>query len=974
MILELLLTAGAEVALTKAISAIAGFIKQDRLGRLLLLLYEEYGAEADLERSAFLSWRTDDALSHRLLAVATGADGELSDESKLAEVIAPHLVRCDDDIRKELSRRMSEATREFAPLVVAELPEATQLIVNRVDASTRETTAAVEGLKRAFGSREHEESLAEALLSGPLDHARARSLIERSQNLAEDDKPAEAAELMLQACGQLDEKGLDVLSETYRARAGELLVAAGDSDQAATVFQQAALGQLTRGSSLAESTIRMFARSAGSEDEWRVHALQAKLAWMADTGEAESALRTAAQRDPEIWLAELVDLLTVTAGWNEILQKSVDLSAITDASRLLRAKLGRAEALAATGDPGAEEYWATILAAADSESAEASGLAYQRRALRLAFDDRPEEAQIAYREAMKRWRDRSEAGEQLAESYYGALAAAFTGALPSFDQDVMPVAAEMRGSTTLPAARAERLEYRAMAQRLSGRLREALLTYGRVLWIHRLSGSLMGLLATEERYAELLHQADRPKLAVAHYLSAGKAKEAANTAKSVRDEELEEVIELSGPGWERAATYYLIQRIGGSLSEDWVEQNLSRMLEDAEGDGRPWLGPDPRSASRAAIAAVALQVPDAERERVYAVLEAETETAMPDGRRAAGRALVLGTNAGLWDASMRAVELFLAEPQLSGVEVGWVAERLADSTEVRKCVMSAAKEGSRSALEAAALSEVGSVVELSAIANGHLERVTSLKSVEHKGTSVSIGMGTDLSDLGLFASVADSAHAEDLASRLLDLVIDPEEPEMHRASGTDALLYMIESVEEQTLRRIVDVASPLAVGNYEPSPWDQNETDPLSAFRVNMHKPSALQATALRLVASAEASLGPNSDSVVPQAVEDALTSDDATVLVGGLEAARVEHVSVSVEPIVSATNHPDPRVRRTALRTLIEIGPVPRTVVERLLDDESPAVRRVLLEIDTPAEDREWIRGALRADPHAYLRALARS
>jgi hypothetical protein len=977
VILELLLTAGADVALTRAISSITGFLQQDQLGRLLLLLHEEFGDQADLDKPAFMAWRRDENLAQRLLAVAEGSAEPSADESALAAAIADHLVRTEPGEVRPFSERIAEATRTLAPLAVQELPEATNLIVNRVDASEESLLKAMDALGRTFRSNVlgQEEGLGAALLKGPLDHAGARELVEEAEQKAEE-LPGDAGELLLAGADRLDDGGLTVLAEIYRARAAGLLSTAGEQERAAEYFESAAFGQISRGSSLARITINAFGRSALPADRWRVDALDSRLSWIGDARSALEALRQAVSesgQDQE-WLAQFAELLVMTDGWEEILLITNELPDPEDPTNRLRIQLARAEAMSALHTPDADGFWTDLLENADKGDPEAAGRAWQRRGLRLALDDRPKEAQSAYRAAMERWNALPAFEEQVADCFYSALAVAWTAAMRSTDEDLMPLASELRGSTAVPAARAERLEFRAMASRLSGRLRDALFTYGQVLWIHRLSGSLIGLLATEERIAELLEQAERPQQALAHYLRAGKLKEAAGTLDALNHDQVEEILQLDGPGWVRAAEYGVIRRVAGTLSDDFVAAHLDVILTDAETGEASWLGPNPQHAAREAISAVAIQVPEASRGHVLGILRQEFRSAMPDGRKVAGRGLVLGTNVGLWDARDLAIEGFLAEPQFSGVDLQWIAEQARDFPEVMEQLISAAKEGSASALEAVALAGTTThQSELTEIANTRIDKANSLKSVTKTETGTTVGMSDGLEDLGLVASLADPEHAEALASRLLELVPDDEEPEMHRASALGALYNMVDQLSREQLERLVKLASPLCLGEYKESPWDMSNTDPLSAFRIDLHRPNSLRAVALSAVARAEAKLGGDRISVIPRALDEALSSDDTTLLVGGLEASNDANPPAPPELVGAAMKHREARVRVAALRALIEKGSISRPVVELALRDRSAAVRQVLLQTDKPPEIRDVVREAMRGDSDAYLRALAR-
>jgi tetratricopeptide (TPR) repeat protein len=980
MILGLLLGAGVEVALGRAVETIAGYLRQDKLGRLLLLIQDEFGEEMDLDVSAVLSWRTDDVLATRLLAAAESVPGELSNPSALAEVIRPHLVHSEPPQADDLSGRIADAAREFGPLIVREPPDIAVLLGNRADSHHAEQMDALGTIERLFRVQagEHEESPGEALLRGPLEHADARDLVERSQQLAETD-PAGGGELLLQAADRLDAKGLGPIAETYRARAGELLLTADETTAGAEAFVAAARGQLKRGSSQARMTLSTFSRLAGGEQAWMVRALQARLGWIVAAAEARDAFREAVDHsdgDPA-WLADYGDLLVLVEQWPEILEVTAEVGTdVADEDVALRLELARAEAHSATGEADADSNWHRLLERIDREMGDAAaGLAWQRRALRLAYDDRGDEARAAYRSAMQRWSRISGHEEQMADAFYGMISAAASAGLMVQDQDLMPLAAEMRGLPSVDAARAGRLEYRAMSRRLAGQLPDALENYGQALWIHRLSGSLSGVLSLRERIGELLEEAGRAQQAIAHYLRAGQTKRALGLVQALPAAEIEAVLRLESPVWERVGVYAVLEKIGRSISAAFVAAHLERMLEDARSDAPVWLGPNARFAAREALATVSIQAPAARRPELLEILKEDFAASLPAGRQAAGFGLVLGTNAGHWDETELLVEGFLSEHQFSGVASGWVAERAHESQQIFETLVTAAKDGSEIALEVLGMLEpdhpvVPAVTEL---ANEKLEKLGSLKAVKRSGRETSVGFGMNLGRYGLIGSVADESHRRKLTEVLLNVALDDEEPEEHRATALAAIYNMAAGLQAGTVRRVLGTIKPLCFGRYGESEWDELQgDDPLSRFRVGLHTPNALRAMAIQLAGRLEKQLGQSDGRYAARAVEEALRGQDSILLRGGLEAVSDTAVDVPPDAVERLLGDEDIRVRAAAIKATVSLGRATDEIIEKAAADVSPIVRQVLLDIEEPAESRKLARELLGRDPDAYLRAMA--
>jgi hypothetical protein len=98
---ELLAGAGLKLALQGVVGGVRAFVKQDNLGRLLVLLHADFGKRTDLGRDVFYSWRADPDLQASLRAVLGRLPITDAAVTALARQIEPRLVRTPDDGRAQ---------------------------------------------------------------------------------------------------------------------------------------------------------------------------------------------------------------------------------------------------------------------------------------------------------------------------------------------------------------------------------------------------------------------------------------------------------------------------------------------------------------------------------------------------------------------------------------------------------------------------------------------------------------------------------------------------------------------------------------------------------------------------------------------------------------------------------------------------------------------------------------------------------
>ncbi|MDX6609278.1 MAG: hypothetical protein QOF85_1203 [Solirubrobacterales bacterium] len=970
-----------------AASQLRQYFEQDRLGRLLLLLHDEFGEDTSLTRADFLDWRNDPAIASALTHCLTGASADLD---LLASAIETRFSAVDEARRHAVAADIAATAKRFAPLTAQELSQATTYLGNRIDASAVETrndiTQTLERLFAAHTPVAQPERPGEALLRGPLEQAGARKLVEAARAAADAD-PSRAAGLFLEACDRLDEHALGVVAEGYRQRAAQLLIAAGESKRGVELLADVAGARLERGSELARSTLHDLDRDDLPKPAWLDAWLGAKLDWPLDPdGYADALLEAIDEHEPpRAVLVDAVDLLLLLGRFEDVADLVEPLSA--DVAELdYRLDLGLAEARSRLGSPMAEDLWSRLLDRSGGEPLIA-GIVWQRRGLCLAESDRVDEALAAYRNAMRAWSEARQGDEQLAEAFYCLQAVSLNAGRDPIDYELWPLAAEMRGDAEMPVARAERLEHRAMKQRLKGELRQALYTNSRALLIHRRSGSIQGVMSVRERLGELYGQAGEPISSLQSYALAGKGKEAREMAPQCDRDELEQVLDLDGPSWQRAAEYRVIAEVGEQLSPELVGRLLPIMRGDLLRVATAPFALDVSAAARHALCVVSLKLAADKRDVAIEVMREELEHAPLENMQAASRALMLGTDLGLWEQTPLLIEAYLEDSAASGVESGWIAKRaLLDPAAVRQ-LREAALEGSKAALLALAiaehLSEDAAIVsddpQLCRLCTEWLASVGNLSGIHrNKGEggrpSMSVGWGRNFFQLGIVARFAEKMPRRELVEQLLAVTDSAEEPESNRARAVEALTNVSTALDRTEITELIGKLRPLAAGEHPTSRWDQNEDHPFSAVRVLFHRPGELRGEALNFLGVVGQRFPDLASDWLPELIDAALQQKDHSTLLGALSAsARLPELRrlPLIAPHLDASRAP---LRVGALRAWAASG---EALPERglaLAQDSAPVVRMALAEIapELPEPQRSEVLAELAHDPDLVIAAEA--
>ena len=972
---SLLLGKALDAVLRGGKAAASRFFASSATERLLWLLYEQHGDEADLPKDAFAAWERDTALRTELARLIDGQTAAAAAPRILAPLIEPYLVRTPVGERRALAESIARSAARAAPYVVQTLAEAT-------GAAAARTERIGEGLLAAMSARDRDGALTRALVQGPLEITGQAQTAAEAERLAEAGEPGETADLYLQVAAALDDHQLTVAAEAYRERAAMLLYDAGDSERAAPLLVEVGRARARRGSDLAGSTARSLRKAPGAVAAV-VDGVEALHDWPLDSGGAIAALRAAADassgEERIRWLADLVGLMSISEPADAVLAATGDLDAPLAPGAQLELELDLLDAVEVVeGAEAAETRWTDVLDWVDTRAGAAErGLAWQRRGVCLARRGDTPAAETAFRKAMAQWAQSSAGGEQVADALYSLQAAmALNGGFPGDPEDRV-LAAELRGPGESEAARAEMLTQWGMRARIRGKLPQALRNYWHAYAIARRSGSLVSRIEIAETLAELFAETGRGGIALSLSIAAGGGKRAAELAQALPGEEVAAALRPHGARWERGATWHAVavtgRRLPAAAARDLVPIVLAASRESNIGFGPPAL------PARRALAALAPFAESDMREEVLDQLRLELQGPPLDQRKAAAQALVLATNAGITDATEDLLRAFAADPlNMRGVHRGWLRERLEERPELAEIVRSGALEGSEPLL--ALLVEAGLAeghAEVEAACTKDAQQTAEIQTVREGDGEISIGMGGSFHLSGITGRCAEPPARAALLGRMLEMARDPRDSEENRAVAVAAVDNLAPALTLAQAREAAEGLGPLSLGNYPASIVDENLDDPLSPTQIRLHTPQLLRAAAIGALAELAAAHPKLDRGDVVAAVAAGLRDGPEIVVAAALGALAQLPAMCSPVPLEHALLSPDRQVRDAALVAwLLREGALPDDRhLEALLRDPDEGIRwRVLVAASKdPERGPALLARIAQEDEDVYFRLVAR-
>jgi tetratricopeptide (TPR) repeat protein len=828
---------------------------------------------------------------------------------------------------------------------------------------------------------------ARALLQGPVEALGLGPRLRETESLVEAGRHAEAAEGFLEIGRALVDKRHHVSAEVMRERAAGAFKEGGELATAFELYVQVARDEFERGAE-AQFTARRAREVAPVGKEWLAEGLMARALWPEHEDEVVPVLARAWEEARETpaeaeWAAALVEVLSVLGRLEEAVDVAEDACErlpLAEGPRL-RLELDR---LDAAGELGLdmEQAWRALIDWTRGLADETSALVWQRRGVYLTRRGRPEESVEAFREALERW-GRVEGGEdQLAESYFAEQLAWELAGRMSWSMDgARSIAAELRGDPRSAAATAQRLVDRGLRELVEGKhMWEAKRCFFLALAIHRRAGNLRGIFEAHDRLARLLLQVGEGSRALAHLVLRGDEKRAGEVAAGAQDWDwsyMGSVLRLGGPSWERAASYAVLAEAGGRMPDDELAAAAPGLIAASKEPSDFAPGPQPAHQARRALAAVACGLPDELLEEGLRILRDEVRRGGWADREAV-RALGLVTRLGRSDETAFLFEASLAEDANAVKnESGLLIEQLREDGDLRAQASRAALDGNREAL---------SLLAYAGLEDGEAElrercsdRVRSYVDAPEK-KEVPGERSAELVillELGVFGRYCEAELRRRLAERLLCFALDPDELEPSRASAVGALTNLADALDAEQAPRIHEGLLTLAVGAYGSS-WQSavSSDHPLSRFQISLGRPGELRAAAIDALCEVVAEHDTGTDGL-DQILEPALSTQDPTLIVAVLTGLiRLPDLELAPD-FALYLQHPEARVRATALRLLASRDSqiLCSTAALGLSTDPSRFVRSTLLGLARDVGDEgDQALDALSDDPDAYIRRAARS
>jgi len=795
-------------------------------------------------------------------------------------------------------------------------------------------------------------SVVEALIVDPLEQIGKVQEAERAHQLADSGEFDESTRLFADIATSLRDRNLDVVAETYAILAGETLAKSGDTEGGAAALISVAKDQISRGSGFASLTVGKAEEALPEDQKWQARALRAKLDFGRDETFAlkalEEAVTKSAGRPEHIeYLADLTDLLAFLEDFSRIDELVGDFEdGSSESFDVLRISLNRAEASALARPGSSVEVWDDLITKLDEMNQPIwAGIAWQRKGAHEARVEAVSESEESYRKAISSFARVPDFHEQAADAFYSMQAAALLNAEPFTGPEIRALAYELRGPSRTPAARAERLTYLGMDSRLAGRSIESVGQLTAAYELHRQSGSLQGRTEVARKLSELFTSERNFAEATKWSISAGQIKETVAAASQANMADLAIVLRPGGSRWERAATLAAIEAVGDRLPLEFLREIAPWVMEEASEQATGFISPQPSHQAKLAVSRLLPVLEGEDFSSALALVQEMTGSARIDVKNAAEKALVAVTILGLEDASDGLVQAFIDDPYTSRIDVATVAHFAENNSAVAERIRSEASNA-YPVLAALIIANIyPEDSEIEALSEDAAQRIIETQNVKVDEGTVSIGIGSGVTILGIAARRATDSTKAKAIDHLIEILEDSRDHSLNRQDAANALFNLAGSAPEDSARRVVESLARISIGRYEES-----EVDPFLSF------PSmGIRAAALGALARV-CEMNPSIDSTpLESAIGLAFQADSDDLVLAGLEAlTHVPEIKSPMSQEILMAN-PNPQVRAAAVRCwALTVDGLPQPqVVDALLDDPSSLVLDSLIVLASKLEDR---------------------
>jgi hypothetical protein len=828
---------------------------------------------------------------------------------------------------------------------------------------------------------------ADALLRGPMATLGLESELRAAEDATADPRASAAAYARLAAAAATTFPGL---APQMKLREADAWMRAGDPEMAISVWMQVAVEQIDRGTMAAELAIgRLRDQKAGltAVDGAVFGALEAKVKYylggvsgaIATLAPSLDQLRTSGSGRAAmvgLWLGEMAvaeaDHKVIEAASQPLAQLANQVRAV-DEDLHVRLELILAEA---SGD------WTSLVSRASTGriSPANCGLVFVRQGRWLANRAQPDAAVDSFLQSIA---PHSRAGwlGDAAEALYSIV-----DILHEYGPDeqwgqyferarlVKDQPRRFVGDRDYHAGALSSLheEHFAEAHRLIRRL----------LWQAVVAGH-----TTDERRArnllgDLYARSGDHGPALANYVLAGQAKEAAQQVEAIGS--YVEIPLATEPGrpWVLASQLKALEAEADLVPEAVARALFPSLMKAAQGVRQGWTGPNVSSQAVDALGAIALQLSNDQLRELIGML-APLIPRDPATWRPSDKATLHVFSAAwhrypeLRDELRPLLSAILGQSNIGQESLSLMANLTSRDDDLRQAVVARAEEGCLEAVIVLALIQVD---HPSVIEDADRRYTAALAAKPRTEGDPLMGFGAHFELLAAYASRLSPDRQTRLARHVLRFAQAATEPEVNRSSAVAAIGLMARHMPDGTradmFREVLNMASDDAV----PSDFDQLAASTqhlLSMFRMNLPAGIVPQTA---LIAACRLSWGQQTAAQLAPLLLEKLTARDPEDIVNALHAWSA--MEAEFRPQLDArawTEHVDARVRHAAV-SVSAVDPLAApTVASALAGDPNVNVRSALAAVLSQMEalsDPVLIEATqqLHADQSAHVRTVAAS
>lgn len=808
-----------------------------------------------------------------------------------------------------------------------------------------------EGASWVVPARSPIDALADSLVRGPLEAHGLIPVLNQARSISETD-PARAADLLGQIITKVTEAGFPGTTGILKRERAELLVNAGQSQEATSLLAELAWSNRTSAAidddlhakgrlrELAKSQdlplVKVFSDTLDAVDQWYrlpqtdLHAAADLSVHLHDAGHRLS-------KDLVLWVAEtgVADRQTwrdgplIDALW-QLVAEGVSATGLSDE---LNVRLR-----AAAADLGGD--WTDLLrdARAGRLGARMATLVHARYGRHLYLHAQPDDAQAEYSAAVQAG-CQAQLGSEAADALFSiAQVRALHGPLEEDVNSLRRMAIDLRRQGHTYALLPGRDPADAGAEALaSSDLPSAFRHYRASIRHSVIRGDAVGELNAHLHVADILLRSGEPIAAVPHIIRCGSS-ELVNRFTVLTYVDLRGDV-LDGSHWERASAMTIVAAESDLVPNDQVNDYVAVALAATSEPRRSYFGPDVSLMAWKVIASLSDRLTEADSVAVLTLLDAlidrqPNQYRHTDDDHIAAVARIYDTHPSLVPrAAAHLAQMALQDFNLGETVRHEVRRSIADPDLLLDSLRPHAPSS-----EAASrlLGDYGELVNESL--TGVAQRIEAVLNAPAPQPG-NFAFLTDLPNLAQRARGLNEQIRDRLITYCMTLAEDETRPSSNRSEGMEGVLLLADSVDESDRSNLFVRALQLAHLDLPPTAVDRMldaENHPLSSFKVNLNN-GGLSGYALRAAARIASTF--EQAEAVQDRVVAWLTGDEHAINAVAHALNDLDPTFVTVDLAVLAS-HPSPWLRQIAVLLAARSSPPAAHVLRPLAADQDPSVR----------------------------------